>query len=60
LRTAEAANEEIPKPLFRAFQIVRRVHRSQHIVARNLAIKRGGKPLKPGVANGRIDLLLFH
>lgn len=42
-RASKTENEEIPKPLFRAFQVVRGIHRPQNIVARNLPVERGNE-----------------
>jgi hypothetical protein len=52
LRSAEAENEEIAQPLLRAFQILRGIHRPQHVVAGNLAVKRVGKALESVLSDG--------
>ena len=60
LRAAEAENEEIAEPLFRAFQIPRRVHRPQNVVAGYLAVKRFDQALESGRPDRFINVLLFH
>jgi hypothetical protein len=60
LRPAKTSDQEIPQPLFRAVQIVRRIHRSQDFIAWNLAVERVDKPFKPRLADGGIDVLFFH
>lgn len=60
LRTAEAENQEIAQALFRAFQIVWRIHRAKNVIAGNLAVKRIGKPFESGLSDGCVNVLLFH
>jgi hypothetical protein len=60
LRTAEAADQKIAEPLLRSFQVVRRIHGPEHVVAWNLAIECRGKTFESGLADGGINLLLFH
>lgn len=57
-RTAEAADEKIPQPLLGALQIVRRIHRAEHVITRHLCIKRADEPLEAFFANARVDLFL--
>jgi hypothetical protein len=60
LRTAETKDEEIAEPLPRSFQILRRVHRPENVVARDLSIKRVDKALESVLTDGGINVLLFH
>jgi len=39
-RSAEAINQEIPQPLFRARKIVCGIHRAEHVILRNLPVER--------------------
>jgi hypothetical protein len=58
--SAESKNEEVPQSLFRAAQIVRRVDRSQDVVAGNLPVERRNQTLKSVMPDRRINLVLFH
>ncbi len=60
LRAPETSDQEIPQPLFRAFQIMRRIHRPQDVVGRNLAVKRVSQALKSRLPDGGENVLLFH
>ena len=51
LRAAETEHQEIAEALPRSFQIVRRVHGPQYVVAWDLAIKRFRQALKSGLAD---------
>lgn len=59
-RSPESINQKIAKPLFRAFKVVRRIHRAQHIVGGDLPVERGHQPLKSVAADNRINFALFH
>jgi hypothetical protein len=56
-RTAKATDEEITQANFRAGQVFRRIHRSQHIIARHLCVKGAHQPSETRLANTRVDLL---
>ena len=58
--SAESKNKKIPKALFSSVKIVRRVERSQHVVAGNLPVKSGDEAFESLVADGRIDLLFLQ
>ena len=47
LRSAEPADEEVAQPLLGAREIVRRVHDSENVVARHLAIKAAMRRVNP-------------
>ena len=55
-RSAEANNEEVTQPLLGAGQIVRRVHRPQNLVSRDLRVERADQSGKPVLSNPRVDL----
>ena len=59
-RSPESINQKIAKPLFRAFKVVRRIHRAQHVVGRHLPVKRRHQPLKSVTADNRINFALVH
>ena len=60
LRAAEAENKKIAQSMLRSFEIVRGVHWPEDVVGRNLAVERVGQAVESGMADGRIDVLLFH
>jgi len=60
LRPAEAPDQKIAQALFRAFEIMRRVHGPKDVVGRHLAVKGGDQSLKAGLADGGENMLLFH
>jgi hypothetical protein len=57
-RPAKAADEEVTQPLFGASKVLRRVHRTQHLVTRHLSIKCAHQTLKSVFTNARVDLFL--
>lgn len=59
-RSPESINQEIAKPLFRAFKVVRRIHRAQNVVGGDLPVERRHQPLKSVAADKRINFVLFH
>ena len=52
LRAAKTEDQEIAEPMFRAFQIVCRIHGSKDVVIGNLAVKRGRQALESGLPDG--------
>src|SRR5262245_41184529 len=58
LRSAEAADEKVLQPLFRASQIIGRIHRAENVVARHLGVKRPDQPLEAVFTNLLVDLSL--
>lgn len=52
LWTAKTEDQEIAEALFRAFQIVCRIHGSQDVVGGDLAVKRIGQALESGLSDG--------
>ena len=60
LGSAEPADDEIAQTLLGAGQIVRRVHRSQHIVGRHLRVKGADETLESFFADARIDTVFCH
>ena len=60
LRPAEPVNQEIAKALFRAREVVGRIHRPEHIVFWNPAIERGHDTRDPLFAHFSKDVLLVH
>ena len=55
-RSAEAADQKIAQPLFRGRQVIRRIHRSEHIVRWHLRIKGADQPSEPVFPNPFVDL----
>jgi hypothetical protein len=55
-RPAKATNQEITQPRLRAGQIVRRIHRTEHVVARDLGIERADQTSEPILSNPFVDL----
>jgi len=51
LRASEASDEEIAQTLFRAFEIVRRIHWPQDVISRNLPVKCIGEALESFLAD---------
>ena len=43
-RTAEPLDEEVAEPRLRAGEIIRRIHRPEHVVARDIAVERRDEP----------------
>ena len=60
LRAAKTEDQEIAQSIPRGFEIVRGVHGPEDIIGRNLAVKRVGQAVESGVADGCINVLLFH
>lgn len=60
LRAAKPEDQKIAQPLFCACQIVCRIHRPQHIVARNLPVKGIRQAFESGLPDRRVNMLLFH
>jgi len=60
LWAAETENQKIAQSLLRAFEILRGIHRPENIVGWNLPVKRIGKTLESGLADRRVNVLLFH
>ena len=59
-RSTESKNQKIPKPLLGPWEIMRRIKRPQHVVTRNLPVKRRQQAFESFLTDDRIDLLLFH
>jgi hypothetical protein len=55
-RSAEPNNQEVTQPLLGAGQIVRRVHRPQHLVSGDLRVECADQSGKPVLSNPCIDL----
>jgi len=60
LRTSEPIDQEIAKALFGAFPILRRIHPSQNVVLRDLAIKGGHEARETFLSNDRANLGFLH
>ena len=60
LRAAESVHQKIPQPLLRTRQIVRRIHRSEDLVARNLRIERAHQTLEAVLANLPVHFAFGH
>ncbi len=56
----ESKDKKISKPLFGSLQIMRRINRPQNIIPGNLPIESRNQALKSLLADGRINLSLFH
>src|SRR5262245_28615252 len=59
-RSAEAADQKIAQPFFSADEIVRRIHRSQHIVFRHLRVERAHDPGEAVLADDSVELFFVH
>ena len=59
-RPPKSINQEIAESLFRARKIIGRIHRTQDIIRGNLTVERAYKPFKALIADGWINLVLFH
>lgn len=59
-RSPKSINQKIAKPLFRAFKVLRRIHRAQNVVGGDLPVERRHQPLKSVTADNRINFVLFH
>lgn len=59
-RSAESADHEIPQPLFRANQIVFRIHRTENVVLRNLCVKGMDQPGKSFFTDTRVNVVFCH
>src|SRR5262245_476388 len=59
-RSAEASDQKLAQPFLRADQVVRRIHRAEHIVVRHLRVERAHESRKAILADGRIDLFFVH
>jgi len=59
-RSTEPVDEKIAEPLFRALQIVLRVHWAQETVIGHLPVKCGRKSAKSLRADNLINFALFH
>ena len=55
---AESADQEFLQPLFRARQIVGRIHRPEDVVARHLRVERPNQPCEAFLADLPVNLTL--
>jgi hypothetical protein len=55
-RSAESADQKVAQPLFGPRQIVRRVHGPEHLICRDLGVKRPDQPRKTFLSNPCVDL----
>lgn len=59
-RPPESIHQKVLEPLFRSLEIVRGIHRTQNIIAGNLAVERGDQALKPLGADHGVNFVFFH
>jgi len=59
-RAAKSTNEKVSQPLLGAFEIMRRVHRAKKVVRRHLSVEGANQPLKPVLADRRINIVEFQ
>ena len=59
-RAAEPADQEIAEPLLGAGQIVRRIHRAQDVVSRDLRVECRHQPAEPAVTDQAVYISLVH
>ena len=55
-RPAEAADEKITQPRLGARQVLRRVHRAQHVIGRDLGVERADQASEPVLSDPFVDL----
>ena len=60
LRPAKSIDQKFPQTLFRARQIMPRIHRPEQVVRRNLAIERGYETLESVFSDERINILVVQ
>ena len=60
LRPSEPADQEISEALLGTWQILRRVHRPQKVILRNLSIEGGDQACETFCANHRINFEFLH
>ena len=60
LGPSEPADQKIPEALFGTWEILRRVHRPQKVILRNLSIEGGHQASKTFRANHRINFEFLH
>jgi hypothetical protein len=60
LRPSEPADQEISEAVLGTWKILRRVHRSQNVILRNLSIEGGNQACETFPANHRINFELLH
>ena len=60
LRPAEPAHQKVTQALLGAREILGRIHRTQHVVRWDLAIKRTDEPREALFPDCRVDVLFFH
>jgi hypothetical protein len=58
LRAAEAADQEVAQALLGAGEIVRRIHRTEQVVAADPAIEGGDQAGEALLADAAVDLVL--
>ena len=59
-RPAESKHQKIAQAPLRSGEVLRLVQRTQHLVRRDLAVKRGYQAPEPILADDRENILLFH
>jgi hypothetical protein len=57
LRTPEAKYQEQPKSILSSLKIIRRIHRPEHIIMRNLLIERPNETLNPFGPDHPVDIV---
>jgi hypothetical protein len=55
-RPAKTAHQEVAQPLFGTGEIVRRIHRAEHLIGRDLGVKRAHQTRETLFANPFVDL----
>jgi len=60
LRPSEPADQEISEAVLGTWKILRRVHRSQNVILRNLSIEGGDQACETFPANHRINFEFLH
>ena len=60
LRPSEPADQEISEAVLGTWKILRRVHRSQNVILRNLSIEGGDQACETFRANHRINFEFLH